>query len=100
MQGKSFNHISDKAKDFIQQALIKDKGKRPSAKQLLEHPWINSIDELSTEVNQEQINVTLDNLKKYSKNSKFQKSILSLMIGLLADKEEIKRVRDIFMRLD
>lgn len=95
-----FKFISAEAKDFIKKALIKDKTRRPSAKQLLEHAWFKSIDKLSTELDQEQINTTLENLKKYSKNSKFQKSILSLMNGLMADKDEIKRVTAVFRQLD
>ncbi|MBL4861375.1 MAG: hypothetical protein JKX96_11200 [Acinetobacter sp.] len=32
--------ISDNAKDFITQLLIRDQDKRPSAEQALLHPWI------------------------------------------------------------
>jgi len=35
-----WNKISDSAKDFITQLLIKDQNKRPSANDALQHPWI------------------------------------------------------------
>ena len=36
-------HVSDEAKDFIMKSLIKDKTKRPDAKELINHPWMNKF---------------------------------------------------------
>lgn len=37
---KNWKDISENAKDFISQLLIKDPSKRPSAEDALNHPWI------------------------------------------------------------
>lgn len=39
-QDAVWSNVSDDAKDFITQLLIKDQDKRPSAEQALQHPWI------------------------------------------------------------
>jgi len=40
-----WNKISDQAKDFITQLLIKDQNKRPSANEALQHPWIQQANQ-------------------------------------------------------
>ena len=35
-----WEHVSDPARDFIRQALTIDQKKRMSAKQALDHPWL------------------------------------------------------------
>ena len=37
--------ISDDAKDFILQCLVRDKGDRPSVEDLFMHPWIAGLPE-------------------------------------------------------
>lgn len=39
-QDAVWSNVSDDAKDFISQLLIKDQDKRPSAEQALQHPWV------------------------------------------------------------
>ncbi|VDN31560.1 unnamed protein product, partial [Cylicostephanus goldi] len=46
MEGKPWTEISDSAKDLVRKLLDVDASKRPTAKQILQHPWIthrNSI---------------------------------------------------------
>ncbi|XP_058266312.1 myosin light chain kinase 2, skeletal/cardiac muscle isoform X2 [Hemibagrus wyckioides] len=42
---ETFEHVSDEAKDFISNLLIKERGGRLSAAQCLKHPWLNNISE-------------------------------------------------------
>jgi calcium-dependent protein kinase len=44
-----WNNISDMAKDFITQLLIKDQAKRPSAQEALSHPWIQQANQQTKE---------------------------------------------------
>ena len=51
----AWNNISESAKDFISQLLIKDQDKRPTAEQALKHPWIAqaleaTMDKVSSDV--------------------------------------------------
>jgi serine/threonine protein kinase len=62
--------ISTKAKDFISSCLKRDASERPSAFELLEHPWIkeNVSDKASILDNQTQACI-VDNLDAFRKNS-------------------------------
>ncbi|XP_051788516.1 myosin light chain kinase 2, skeletal/cardiac muscle-like [Erpetoichthys calabaricus] len=42
---EAFEHVSEEAKDFISNLLIKEKSGRLSAAQCLKHPWLNNIAE-------------------------------------------------------
>jgi len=40
---KSWNSISDNAKDFIRKLLTVEQEKRPTAEMALQHPWIKEL---------------------------------------------------------
>ncbi|KAK1156230.1 myosin light chain kinase 2, skeletal/cardiac muscle-like [Acipenser oxyrinchus oxyrinchus] len=42
---EAFEHVSEEARDFISNLLIKEKSGRHSAAQCLKHPWLNNIGE-------------------------------------------------------
>jgi len=66
-------------------ALERDVKKRFSAEQLLNHKWI--IDQSSHESLDEDDQIEImTNLTNFSKASKFQKTIISLLMGLKAEK--------------
>jgi serine/threonine protein kinase len=44
MTSSRWNSVSDDAKDFIQKCLTKDYQHRPSAMELLNHPWLTQTD--------------------------------------------------------
>ena len=52
-------HISDEAKNFIQNLLIKDQYKRMSIKQALEHKWFRKYNKgfVKFRTNKEKINI-------------------------------------------
>lgn len=65
----SFDGISEDAKDFIDHLLVKDKRKRLSAQQSLEHPWLASD---SARLKTRRINTS--NLKRFMARRKWQKT--------------------------
>ena len=90
----AFNKVSDLAKQFIRCALTKNTHKRYSAKELLDHPWLQGISkEAEQEVNMEEQTEVLQNLQNFAKFSKFQKTIFSVLLGLRADKVDLKRLK-------
>ena len=42
----------------------------------------------------------MSNIKKFSQATKFQKTVLSLLLGLVDDKQELRDVKDVFYKLD
>lgn len=44
LKGQRWDGVSDDAKDFVKQCLIKDYKQRPSAKDCLAHPWLTKTD--------------------------------------------------------
>ena len=93
--------ISKQALDFIRQALNRSKNDRPSAADLLEHPWIvNMADDKTAKLDQ---NTQLDianNLKVFKNSTAFQSGIISLIANLNSSSEELERLRMMFKKLD
>ncbi|XP_015684990.1 myosin light chain kinase 2, skeletal/cardiac muscle-like, partial [Protobothrops mucrosquamatus] len=48
---EAFEGISDEAKDFVSNLIIKQKGGRMSAAQCLQHPWLNNLADKAKRVN-------------------------------------------------
>lgn len=96
---RSWQHISDNAKNFIKLCLEKDQYKRPSISELFDHPWICEIPEVGTQDEEVQLNIQ-NNLVQYQKCSDFQKIVLSLLSGLSASQEELETLQREFVRID
>ncbi|NXS31793.1 MYLK2 kinase, partial [Pomatostomus ruficeps] len=60
---ETFESVSDEAKDFVSNLIIKDKSARMSADQCLQHPWLNSLAEKAKRSNRRLKSQVL--LKKY-----------------------------------
>ena len=98
----NFKNVSDNAKDLIKKCLIHDKNKRITVKDALKHEFfageidINNIfeDKIDTK------NVLI-NLKNNSRKiSKFYQTVLAFLSYNFADKEELKKLRKIFYKID
>ena len=99
---KHFHNVSENAKDLIRKCLTHDKNKRITVKEALRHEFfageinINNIfeDEIDTK------NI-LNNLKNNSKKiSKLYQIVLAYLSYNFADKEELKKLRKIFLKID
>ena len=99
---KHFENVSEIAKDLIRKCLIHDKNKRINVKDALRHEFfageinIHNIfeDEVDTKI-------ILNNLKNNSRKiSKFYQIVLAYLSYNFADKEELKKLRKIFYKID
>ena len=82
---KDFN-LSENAFDFVRLSLAKNQNKRPSAEQLLDHPWIKGGD-----VNNSNLKLNLkmvQNLNSYNFNDSFQRAIFLFIVSWAAKDED------------
>lgn len=91
--------VSANAKDFIKQCLNKSVKERWSAEQLLSHDWIKEQDQ-NLDVDLETKKEVFNNLSEFSKATKFQKTILSVLLGLRSDKEDLQQLKIAFNKMD
>ena len=99
---KHFENVSENAKDLIRKCLIHDKNKRISVRDAIKHEFfsgeidINNIFE--DEVDTKNVLYSLKNNSR--KISKFYQTVLTYLSYNFADKEELKRLRQIFYKID
>ncbi|KAL3854884.1 hypothetical protein ACJMK2_014120 [Sinanodonta woodiana] len=65
----SFEQISDDAKDFILRLMVKNKKKRMTASQCLEHSWL-----ARDEANRKKMRISTKNLRRFMARRKWQKT--------------------------
>jgi len=69
----------------LSKALIKDPSKRPTAKQLLEHPWLSMFDD-AQKIPDDQMRKSLaavsQNLQWFCFTSNFGQTVISILSGL------------------
>mmetsp|Transcript_62194 Transcript_62194/g.173763 ORF Transcript_62194/g.173763 Transcript_62194/m.173763 type:complete len:470 (-) Transcript_62194:137-1546(-) len=90
---------SKEVKDFITQMLTFDPVKRPSAEDLLAHPWLKSAQDDTSKINISRDNDMVGNMKKFRSASKLKKAAVTMIAQSLKD-SEIKALRDTFIALD
>jgi len=102
MKAKRWRHISDKARDFVQQLLVVSPEQRLTAQKALEHSWIvdrredPEIVSLRSNCVDERI---ADSLECFSRQSRFRRCCMQLMAWCLS-REERMEVREAFLELD
>ncbi|CAE8595997.1 unnamed protein product [Polarella glacialis] len=88
--------VSSQAKDMIRKMLTHDPAKRPSAADMLEHPWIGQ----SAEVLQGTVSADLGRkLKTFHSTSRMKKVALTLIAQQLKD-DDLKELRNCFLLMD
>lgn len=96
-----FPDISRDAIDFITKCLNRDVGKRHSARQMLQHPWLlKNCRPRVKSVNTKKLKQILQNLENFSQQNDLQKSISSIMVRLLTKDSDLKNLRSAFQWLD
>ncbi|NXO06270.1 MYLK2 kinase, partial [Oriolus oriolus] len=73
---ETFESISDEAKDFVSNLIIKDKSARMSADQCLQHPWLNNLAEKAKRSNRRLKSQVL--LKKYVMRRRWKKNFIGV----------------------
>jgi calcium-dependent protein kinase len=91
-----FKNVSDNAKDLISQLLKYDKNKRISAKDALNHPFFTEDFNLNQKIDIN-ILIRLKNLKSYNK---IQQAVIAYLTMSFIDKDEEKKLRDVFRYID
>ncbi|NXS80430.1 MYLK2 kinase, partial [Erpornis zantholeuca] len=73
---ETFETVSDEAKDFVSNLIIKDKSARMSADQCLQHPWLNNLAEKAKRSNRRLKSQVL--LKKYVMRRRWKKNFIGV----------------------
>lgn len=92
---KIWTKISSEAKDMISKMLTLDHNKRPSALEILQHPWIVKNvhkDPLDVEV--------LSTLAKFSAKNKLKQAILEFIALFITTEQERQKLEESFRALD
>jgi serine/threonine protein kinase len=86
----------------VRSALNRNTKERPTAAELLKHSWIEESKKsmvakpLSPKLQQQFIN----NMKNFSKLTKFQTGIISILANLTASEEDLQKLKKIFAEID
>ncbi|XP_039240850.1 myosin light chain kinase 2, skeletal/cardiac muscle [Pipra filicauda] len=73
---ETFESVSDEAKDFVSNLIIKDKSARMSADQCLQHPWLKNLAEKAKRCNRRLKSQVL--LKKYVMRRRWKKNFIGV----------------------
>ncbi|KAM4649641.1 myosin light chain kinase 2, skeletal/cardiac muscle [Amazona ochrocephala] len=73
---ETFESVSNEAKDFVSNLIIKDKSARMSASQCLQHPWLNNLAEKAKRCNRRLKSQVL--LKKYVMRRRWKKNFIGV----------------------
>ena len=99
---RHFAIVSESAKDLIRKCLIHDKNKRITIKEALRHEFfvgeININNIFEDEIDTKNVLISLKNESR--KISKFYQTVLVYLSYNFADKEELKKLRKIFFKID
>jgi len=93
---EDWSTVSSAAKDFISVMLTMKDDARPSAANLLDHPWIKDKAIRSTGAVSKDL---CSRMKRFTGASKMKKLTLTMVAQNLKD-EDIKELRDMFVQLD
>ena len=91
--------ISKEAKDLIKKMLTYNPKKRPSALEILTHPWFK-INETKLKDNKQLAKSALENMKRFKRNKQFEQATISFIVNQLITKEERSDLMKQFVEWD
>ncbi|OMJ89724.1 hypothetical protein SteCoe_8089 [Stentor coeruleus] len=96
--GKEWKNISNEAKDLLGKMINSDPLTRISAKEALEHPWLQN--DIQTPLDPNQTAVILNNLRSFHWETKLQKATMSFIVSQLTTRAEREEMLELFKSLD
>ena len=98
-----FNRMSKSAVDLLRKILVKDKKKRISAQEVLNHPWFTEkkAKDLFNQINDENTIVgLLKNLKNYKRQSIIQETALAYLVHNFPQMKDVINACKLFNQID
>ena len=98
-----FNRMSKSAVDLLKKILVKDKKKRISAQEVLNHPWFTEkkAKDLFNQINDENTIVgLLKNLKNYKRQSIIQETALAYLVHNFPQMKDVINACKLFNQID
>ena len=96
---EEWDSVSKEAKDLVKKMIEKNPSKRISALDALQHSWFKKNKE-KTKNNKFLAKSVLNNMKKFKKNKKFEKAMISFIINQLILKDEKNELERQFKEWD
>lgn len=96
MDGPEWSRISDEGKDFVKLLLDPDHKNRISAQKAIEHPWLNSDEQVSSVKVERKV---MKRLRDHIHSNKIVKETMNILIKTLKQ-DEIRKLNGIFRDLD
>ncbi|CAK9014979.1 Calcium-dependent protein kinase 5 (PfCDPK5) [Durusdinium trenchii] len=96
LEGAVWEPISSSARDLVEQLLSWDPAERPSAEEVLNHPFLRTDVAVSPLTASQKV---LDNLHRFSKTSKFL-SLCSASVAQQLSRRGLKELQGVFQALD
>mmetsp|Transcript_9662 Transcript_9662/g.19332 ORF Transcript_9662/g.19332 Transcript_9662/m.19332 type:complete len:465 (-) Transcript_9662:196-1590(-) len=91
-----FHRLSEMAQGFVKAVLVFEPGKRLSAKEALEHPWIqNRSNNVETVIDTD----IIESLRNFAHAASFKRAVLSMMAWSLSTEDRVE-LRQQFLALD
>jgi calcium-dependent protein kinase len=93
-----WDEVSDEAKDLVRQLLNKDPEARISARQALEHPWLQKAEH--RELEPDLAANVFSNLRSFHIDRQLQQATLTFITSQLSTRKEREALEEVFRQLD
>lgn len=90
-----WKNVSDQAKDLINK-MLSEPDVRPTAEQVLQHPWVR---ELAPHSKEAFLKLNIPDLKVYAHANKLKKAVCSFIASRMKD-DEVSNLREMFTSID
>ncbi len=91
--------MSSSAKEMVRLMLTLDVNKRPSAQQLLQHPWLKQSKRISVSDKDAELSI-MNNLKSFRSSDKLRQAALHYIASQVISAEDTEKLRRKFIEMD